>query len=150
MAAYNKTRAKEKTMKTFYLVVAAAASVVLGMYGCNGCREMSNYYVPIVNTLPQVVSLEYRQFFSQDSRTVTIGPETSVLEYTHSHTRGHTPKAGTCDDSYTILFDFVEFSNATLSQYTVCYSEPSPVTYAVLSSSATCSGNYPNQQTTGW
>ncbi len=139
-------------MKTSYKFFAALAFALVGMYGCSGCIETIEYFAVIVNTLPGPVNVEFRLKNSDNPKTMTITIEPNQTSRTHAFTEqvGHTPKVGSCDDSYKTEYAVVEFNNATLSQYTICYSFYYPLIYAVLASGATCSGDYPMQQTTGW
>jgi hypothetical protein len=113
-------------------------------------RDPENFAV-IVNTLPYPVTVEFKGFNAENinSKTITIEPDQTSWTHISTTRRGYTPKVGSCDDSYKTEHKMQEFSNATLSQYTIC-SSFYPRTYAVLASSATCSGDYPDQETTGW
>ena len=138
-------------MKTSYRVLAVSVFFFVGLYGCGPCRQVKDYFMFIVNTLPQPVTLEVRSRYRPDTeRTITLEQEQSSTIFIYRSDSEYHAKSGMCDDHYGIATATMEFSNASLTQYTVCYSKTAPLTYAVLASGTTCTGDYPVQETTGW
>jgi hypothetical protein len=139
-------------MKTSYKVFAPLVLSLIGIYSCShGCRHTRDYYADIVNTLLQPVTVEFRPTTDQaNPQTITIDPEQSSQTFILRVESKYYTKGGWCDDYNDTEAAAVEFSNATLSQYTICKSIYDSPAYAVLVSGSTCSGDYPVEQTTGW
>jgi hypothetical protein len=122
-------------------------------YSCgSGCTVTEDNFAVITNTLPTAVTVEFRPLnYKTPEKTRTIQPaETSYTWLTRFEGResGKVNTIGAlCTDYYSFDGEILEFTNATLAQYTVCGNGEE---YAVLASGQTCTAPHFHQETSGW
>ena len=136
-------------MKTSYKAFAFVF-ILIGLYGCGSCIVTVDFYGHIVNTLSQAVTVEFRSGGNHVAGTMTLEPGQGSKEFIYRYQYEAHSKSGSCDDRSEMQSAELEFTNTTLSQYTICSTMMGGPTYAVLASGATCTGDYPITETRGW
>ena len=136
--------------------IMIALALLLGMTGMNGCgnggcKVTYAYYAVIENTLSQAVEVEFRPgYYDYPEQVRLIEPGQASFTFTRKEDTRRTEKSSInwytfCgSDDQEIRTEVLEFSNATLAQYTICRSESwassRVTTYKVSAFGDTCPG----------